>query len=381
MKNIIYLFLIILLMFSGCSFNSLQNSSSKLSDIPDNLEIICFDKNNIIYGISDNLQNNNIDITLFSLDLTNKKTSKISKMEDIQGIIDTPVLLNENLIIPIKKSDYQYLLLKIDLNNNSSEVIMNRKSITHLTDLLSFKNELIFFTVNTANETTINLDNVINEYNVDLINISNKKINRFFSEKYNRSNEKGNIITAVAADDTFIYCFQDSSNEIIQYNASGEEIKRYSLDIKSFLEPSFLKELDLTDFIFQLKKSDQYFILSTLNQRKLIYKIDNSGLLPVSLPEELSAEFPNYRIGEINNGKFDNIYFINQSRGDKTVIIFESKAGKFKYLDIPLKENVMRTIYMNSEGDLLIQEYFFDEHGNQKSELIFIKNENLNFYE
>lgn len=380
MKNIICLLLIIGLILTGCTYNSDKDNKSDFPDPPNNLEIICFDREKIIYNISDNFNNNNLDMTLFSFDLLNKQTKKIIKLENLQGIIDNPVLQNKNLIFTIKKAENQYEILKIDMNSYVSESILSWNSITHLTNLISFNNEILLYTVNTIKENK-NSDNILNEYNIDLINIKNYNLDRIVSERYDRSNKQGSVISAVTVDDDFIYCFQDGNHEIIQYNIFGEEINRYTLDLKSFLEPSFLLELDLTDLIFQIKKSKQYFILSTLNQRKLIYKIDNSGLLPVSLPKELSAEFPNYRIAEINNGKFDNIYFINQSRGDKTVIIFESKVGKFKYLDIPLKENVMRTIYMNSESDLLIQEYIFDEHGNQKSELIFIKNENLNFYE
>lgn len=104
------------------------------------------------------------------------------------------------------------------------------------------------------------------------------------------------MVSSICVEDNYIYSFEaNESNfnvnyEIVRYDQLGNEEEVYPLELNSFLNPT---EPDaIPDAVFDIYKSGDYFILSTLNQRKTIYRDDRGNLKKITIPTDLYEDFP-----------------------------------------------------------------------------------------
>ncbi|QHI71041.1 hypothetical protein [Aminipila terrae] len=352
MKIKITIAIIIISIFSLTSCSNEKQSILILSEIPSNAQIICYDDEKIYYSVNDK-EDGYRNLTLFLYDIQKKRNFKLAYFSNTDYIITDIVPIKNDIYLINKDDESEYSILKINTQDQSVRAIYKWSGNISFNYLFNIDQNLVLMNINTLD------DGITNRYTIDLIDINTLQAKQIVKKECNRAEGIGTIISSICVDNNSIYSFENVEDNgktefyIVQYDIEGNEINSHKLDLNAFLKPD--DSGIYSDAVVDIYINGDYYILSTLNQRKIIYKKEDNKLVKIKIPSELYSRYPSrYRILPFAGETNEAVYFVDAFSDIKVLIAF-NKEGRFYYVKLPIDTKDYPIIYRNSKGDLLIQ--------------------------
>jgi len=323
-----------------------------LSGIPSNAEIICYDDKKIYYSVNDKEEAYR-NLSLYLYDIEKKTSLKLAYFSNTDYIITDIIPIKNDIYLINKDDESEYSILKINTQDQSVKAIYKWVGNISFNYLFNMNQKLVLMNINTLD------DGITNRYTIDLIDINTLEVKQIVRKERNMDEGIGTVISSICVDNNSIYSFENVEGNaktefrIVQYDIEGNEINSHKLDLDAFLNPDDSEIYD--DAVVDIYINGDYFILSTLNQRKIIYKKEDKKLIKIKIPSELYSRYPSrYRILPFAGQTSEAVYFVDVFSDIKVLIAF-NKDGRFYYVNLPIDIKDHPIIYRNSKGDLLIQ--------------------------
>ena len=172
-------------------------------------------------------------------------------------------------------------------------------------------------------------------------------------------NEKGDVILSIYGEGELLYVYGrtgDDKDYFLCMTRDGEVKREDSIDIAKYmkLEMEDDPEMEEEDTPWEIMKQGNYYMISTLNQRIILFKIEEQGLTPIKVPVQLDSKDLAYGVKPIMEYKQGSRYVFFQETLEKSVYVFDSKTGEFGHFDIKVKGE-LEYIMQNGEEQFLFQ--------------------------
>ena len=172
-------------------------------------------------------------------------------------------------------------------------------------------------------------------------------------------NEKGDVILSIYGEGELLYVYGrtgDDKDYFLCMTRDGKIKREDPIDITKFmkLEMEDDPEMEEEDSPWEIMKQGNYYMISTLNQRIILFKIEEQGLTPIKVPVQLDSKDLAYGATLVSDFRQGDRYVFFQDSLENSVYVFDSQTGKFGHFAIKVKGDVER-IMQNGEEEFLFQ--------------------------
>lgn len=383
-KYIMIIISITLLMFGGCSNKTKNNHESQnsagneieariiksnninitngtkiLVDTNELCDIIYFDSDQVVY-MSTESYDEKLDTTnesFYHYDIKKKEITFITKVENFKMSFNNLVSLNKCVYYPFsafkdnKQREYIMIISLEDLTMN----IVQSNVIDSMVTRLDMTNDQIFryYQSDVSDNET--------DFYIDKVNLSGAD-KTIIQAKYKEKG--GEILVSSCAYENSIFTFStklDIGEKYIisEFNLEGSLLHEYQVDLNEFLK---LKEVDDTDAIFRIFKVGDYFVLSTINNRVKILKLDEDELKTVQTPNSFEELLGANVIEDYGEGN-EYMYFQSNIKNGE-FYIFDSVACEIYEFNLDVDELHNYVIKRDNSGNIIVT---VQEDGNKYS--------------
>ncbi len=335
----------------------MKNGKNILSDIgKDVFDIIYFEEDSVFYSVMNG--NNNKDAGNLSIYYYSIKSGESKKVADISGFLQSSsdaAERNGKIYYPFTKTEmekdngYRAQMLEIDMKSLKHRFISCKNEVIPMFFIESTLNGIIKISQRSKDGATYSA--------VDLIRVDDgDKVKTIIENSYN--NKEGEIITCISATEKSLYCYVISGLElkesyIMEYTFDGKLINKYKLDLESFMDLSDKGAAKgEVDGVISMCKAKDYFILSTINSRILIFREEGKKLKRIEVPNKIES----FSAGAsfVSQYKQNSKYiFFQEILDPEKIFVFDIQNGLFSNITLDSEERIS-SVKCDSKGNLII---------------------------
>lgn len=375
--------MIFMLISSGCRDNGMIKTSVtkntdaiiadqlEITDIPSDSTIICSYDNYIVYlqrvedASTPESDNKMYEQNMYRYDVKSHKIEHITSLGKCFSSINEAIYINNKIFYSCQdEKDYQQLL-EIDMKNYRTKTIFSREKDTLFSFIRKTDDAAILLSKSILSATET-------EYLIERIDAKTGDVTEIVKEIANDTDDgwSGEFISAMDVYDNVVYTYEVSkaNGDFIKcYTAMGKLKNEYQVnDADSFFEP---KDQDapegFRDTLWSIIVDNGYIMLSTLNARHAVYKIEGDELQAVSIPDALHANIPGDYSYSADSFADNRIYLAACYLDTDNLYVFDTEKNKFEIYTIPAgKKNNKMPIEITENGKLILQDINNTENGN-----------------
>lgn len=374
---------IFMMIFSGCQHNVnmktsvIKNTDTILADqlditeIPSGSSIICSYDNYVVYlqQVEDSSEpesdNKMYEQNMYRYDIENHKIEHIVSLGKCFSSINEAAYINDKIFYSCQDEKNHQQLLEIDMKDHRIKTVFLREKDTPFSFIRKTDDAAILLSKSTLSETET-------EYLIERIDAKTGEVAEIVKEMAYDTNEgwSGEYIAAMDVYDNIIYTYEISKKNgdcIKCYTAMGKLENEYKVnDSDSFFEP---KDQDIPekfrDTLWSIIADNGYIMLSTLNGRHALYKIEGNDLQAVSIPDVMYANIPGDYSYSADSLADNRIYLAACYLDTDNLYVFDTEKNKFEIYTIPAgKKNNKMPIEITENGKLILQDVNNTENGN-----------------
>lgn len=240
--------------------------------------------------------------------------------------------------------------------------IIDRSKDTLFTYVCNSDDSIILFSINilSAEET---------EYLIERINISSYEVKELVKKTayLDEKTSSGEYISCIDVCNNFIYAYGGISGQcdsVTEYNLNGRLNNRWELkDMESFLSSDHVQE-GFKDGVWSMHVNESYVVLHTLNQRSIMFRMSDSGLDKMEIPDELYKDIPGeFQFVEIPSGERGLIYFAACYSDTNNLYVFDVVKKIFSAYTMPSgNKNGRMPVSTTNDGNIIMRDIDFS-HG------------------
>ena len=234
--------------------------------------------------------------------------------------------------------------------------IAERSQVTYV-NLFYADGYLILFEPHYAND--------VFTYTITKINIATNLSDVIMQKSYSMVTGVGDVIANIFAENSSIFLYRvmyanDGTKYFLidEYNFYGELQSTYSLDLENFL---FMHEVDDEDSVLRIVKIANYFLLQTVHNRIIIFRMENGSLEKLETPSSFQKLGATTIVNPPHSAAKDMIYFWNMIENHLYIYCFFENV--FTLVEISLMDEELlpyllgwlHDIQSDDEGNLFIQ--------------------------
>lgn len=312
MRKKIIFFVIWLIVINIIVLYTLKNKPQivNIGDLNDYTPIAIID-NKLVYSYiqeDDSLAIGYYDIeTNTEADLVNIENFYISS-----GI---PTVIEESVYFPVTLKTNEHRILKIDLNDNSVEVLISEYN-SNLYDSISSMNKKIYILSSNMEDNNSQI-NFIKSYDT---------ITEEIKVLIQKESNQGKYINLFSCNNENLYfMYSNDKNVVIDaYNSNGKKVKTLHFDDE-------IREKILTDSIAQFYYFNDFIYLRTYSDYGIIGKVENDFVKKLMILPKLRIAY--------NCSNINGLYYVFFIRESNELFILNLQSGKFNIKNLALSSN------------------------------------------
>ncbi|MDR1891489.1 MAG: hypothetical protein LBQ48_00510 [Oscillospiraceae bacterium] len=348
---------ILMFLSTSCSAGNVSDDATEipvaLITLPEPSTIMCVADNDVYYYTEEFVEEEyNPNIVLFSKNIYINDTKKIGEIKDAAGYPIESLFINGNVYFLLKRNSSENVIYEINANDGSVEPIYKIEDDLSFAFLKGMKNAIVVLKI-------IKGKNGFIRYEIDNLDLRTYKSKKIV-EKSAKENS-GTVISHIYATSESFYTLEgdrngDDTMNIVNYNQNGGVIEEYKVDLSEFLDIRDIAPESQHDFALDLYVTGNYFIISTANQRKIIYELERNELKEIKIPGILYENVPtSYQVLIPSGGEISAcLYFYNRGNGD--LIKFDGKKGGFASMILPRNHSGGAYMYLNNKNQLFMRQ-------------------------
>ncbi len=331
-----------------------QSAVPVTKDLKQELDtLVYFDDTKLVYFI-DKYNKDSPDTGIYKIYLYNWKTGEnkcLMETPDVHCSMGDIRILDQKLYYAFGylSGDKEYnRLLEVDLENSTAKLIPIEDANIPFANIAVTDRDVFLLKRN-------NIDENRTDYSVE--RLEGEKFTEVARKTWD--GEKGEAFCNIYGEEELLYVYGGTSDDedyFLCMTRDGEVKREDSIDIAKYmkLEMEDDPEMEEEDSPWEIMKQGNYYMISTLNQRIILFKIEEQGLTPIKVPVQLDSKDLAYGVKPIMEYKQGSRYVFFQETLEKSVYVFDSKTGEFGHFDIKVKGE-LEYIMQNGEEQFLFQ--------------------------
>lgn len=202
----------------------------------------------------------------------------------------------------------------------------------------------------------------VTKYVVETVNPANGEVKEFLTETLDNRNDRGIVMPCMYVEDGHLYVYAEERGKqpghwLRVYDETGELVQEHSLDLDDFL---VMEEGTGDDTIWTIGKEGDYFILTTLNGRTIMFREEGDHLEYQKIPALLhDSPVSSCRLLSHAGAGNDRAYFMDPYKAEGNFYVFDAASSAFTPYSLPVANDESGSIQYeysrNDDGDLLLQ--------------------------
>ncbi len=329
-----------------------QSAISVTKDLEQEIStLIYFDDTKLAYFIEKQSEDLPDTVTL-QVYLYDRKTGENKCLLETSGVncsTGNIRVLDKKLYYPLfgyMSEDKEYnRLLEVDLENFTAQLIPIEDANAPFVNIAVTDQDVFLLKRNENGEDCI--------YTIE--RLSGKKFTEIAQKTW--LGEEGEFFLNIYGENGLLYTYCGTSSAedyFLCMTREGEIQRQDNIDSGKVRKLEIEEDPKMEDSPWDIMKKENYYIISTLNHRNIIFKIGEKELTSIKVPIQLDSKDLTYGATLISNFSMGGRYVFFQETSEKSVFVFDSQTGKFGHFNVKTDGELERII-QNGEEQFLFQ--------------------------
>ena len=316
--------------------------------IPNNANIIFFDKNYVVYTLNDEQTDTGTQTMQLYVYLLETATDRyVTDIVFPDTHLSVALIYNNCLYVVGSIQGGPNGIHQIDLSTLELRTIMQLDNNAGFVSVYQVENSIILFYISPSSEKNM----AYQIYSIDLATLDYSVILKEYV------NGEGTCISCICVDEQYIYSYEITVRngtpeyQIVVYTVDGVVAQKYPLDLSGFIT---VQNKMSNDSVNTMCKKRDYLVLNTINGRVKVFKIDEKSMYSMQIPQNLYAEIPSgYRL-------YDSVceghnVFIASNAHQPQIYLFDTEIGEFTGISVIAQSEEYFQFISSYEGTAIIK--------------------------